>query len=122
MPDQHIDAQMTAIDGAWGDSLARGQGRVQLAPGAGASYPERLRHEDRYPRMRAPARCHERAVGQYPAMFTRLLDGHGFTFESWHVEGMDFPISMRSADGWLITGSRHGAYEDHAFIPPCWSS
>ena len=25
--------------------------------------------------------------------------------------------TARAADGWLITGSRHGAYEDHAFIP-----
>lgn len=56
-------------------------------------------------------------VGQYPSMFTQLLNGHGFTFRSWHVEGMDFPDSMRAADGWLITGSRHGAYEEHAFIP-----
>lgn len=57
-------------------------------------------------------------LGQYPPMFERLLAGHGFRFRSWHVEGMDFPGSVTAADGWLITGSRHGAYEDHAFIPP----
>lgn len=56
-------------------------------------------------------------VGQYPPMFARLLAGHGFQFRTWHVEGMDFPESATSADGLLITGSRHGAYEDHAFIP-----
>lgn len=28
------------------------------------------------------------------------------------------PPRSHDADGWLITGSRHGAYEDHAFIPP----
>lgn len=56
--------------------------------------------------------------GDYPAMFARLLDGQGFGFRSWHVEGMDFPEDVHAADGWLITGSRHGAYEDHAFIPP----
>lgn len=54
----------------------------------------------------------------YPAMFEFLLDGHGFAFETWHVEGMQFPTSVHEADGWLITGSRHGVYEDHAFIAP----
>ena len=56
--------------------------------------------------------------GDYPTMFARLLDGRGLTFRTWHVEGMEFPDDVHAADGWLITGSRHGAYEDHAFIPP----
>lgn len=56
--------------------------------------------------------------GDYPAMFTRLLDGHGFTFKSWNVVDMEFPASVHDADGWLLTGSRHGAYEDHPFIAP----
>ncbi len=56
--------------------------------------------------------------GDYPDMFRRLLDGHGFTFRTWHVEAMDFPDGPQAADGWLITGSRHGAYEDHPFIKP----
>jgi GMP synthase-like glutamine amidotransferase len=57
-------------------------------------------------------------LGDYPDMFERLLSGHGFTFQTWHVEGMAFPASVHDADGWLITGSRHGAYEDHPFIKP----
>lgn len=57
-------------------------------------------------------------LGDYPDMFTTLLRGRGFDFQTWHVEGMDFPDSVHDADGWLLTGSRHGAYEDHAFIPP----
>lgn len=57
-------------------------------------------------------------LGQYPSMFTRLLDGHGFRFQSWHVEDMEFPDNVHDADGWLITGSRHGVYEAHAFIAP----
>jgi GMP synthase-like glutamine amidotransferase len=56
--------------------------------------------------------------GDYPALFERLLAGQGFTFRSWLVEAMEFPGSILDADGWLITGSRHGAYEDHPFIPP----
>jgi GMP synthase-like glutamine amidotransferase len=57
-------------------------------------------------------------AGDYPDMFEALLAGHGFTFRTWHVEAMAFPGSVHDADGWLITGSRHGAYEDHPFIPP----
>jgi len=56
-------------------------------------------------------------TGQYPPMFMRLLDGQGFAFQAWHVEDMVFPNSVSDADGWLVTGSRHGVYEDHAFIP-----
>ena len=56
--------------------------------------------------------------GGFDAMFQRLLAGQGFTFETWDVEHGDFPDGPEAADGWLITGSRHGAYEDHAFIPP----
>ncbi|MGQ0565119.1 MAG: type 1 glutamine amidotransferase [Gemmobacter sp.] len=57
-------------------------------------------------------------TGDYPDFFATLLDGHGFAFRTWHVEAMDFPVGIHDADGWLITGSRHGAYEDHPFIAP----
>jgi GMP synthase-like glutamine amidotransferase len=57
-------------------------------------------------------------AGDYPDMFQHLLAGHGFTFRTWHVEAMEFPASVHDMDGWLITGSRHGAYEDHPFIAP----
>ena len=30
----------------------------------------------------------------------------------------EFPAGPDAADGWLITGSKHGAYEDHDWIPP----
>ena len=57
-------------------------------------------------------------MGDYPDMFARLLDGHGFTFRTWKVVEGEFPASVHDADGWLITGSRHGVYEDHPWIPP----
>ena len=57
-------------------------------------------------------------LGDYSDLFERLLDGHGFVFRRYDVEAMDFPRSVGECDGWLITGSRHGAYEDHAFIAP----
>ena len=57
-------------------------------------------------------------MGDYPDMFARLLAGHGFTFDAYRVVEMQFPADVHAADGWLLTGSRHGAYEDHPFIPP----
>ncbi|MFN3972260.1 MAG: type 1 glutamine amidotransferase [Gemmobacter sp.] len=57
-------------------------------------------------------------TGDYPDLFQRLLAGHGFTFQTWHVEAMSFPASVHDAEGWLITGSRHGTTEDHPFIAP----
>ncbi|WBU60555.1 type 1 glutamine amidotransferase [Paracoccus albus] len=56
--------------------------------------------------------------GDYPDMFIRLLSESGFDFRNYHVEAMEFPASVHEADGWLLTGSRHGAYEAHEFIPP----
>lgn len=56
--------------------------------------------------------------GDYPDFFERLLSGHGFTFDNWRVLDGDFPPDVTAADGWLITGSRLGTYEDHAFIKP----
>ncbi len=56
--------------------------------------------------------------GEYPDMFERLLAGHGFTFARWRVNAMNFPASVHDCDGWLITGSKHGVYEDHPFIKP----
>lgn len=58
------------------------------------------------------------AMGDYPDMFARLLDGHGFTFKTFQVVNGTFPATVRDCDGWLITGSKHGAYEDHPWIPP----
>lgn len=57
-------------------------------------------------------------LGDYDTMFEKLLAGRGFDFRSYHVEAMEFPESIHDADGWLLTGSRHGVYEDHAFIAP----
>lgn len=56
--------------------------------------------------------------GRYDEYFERLLEGYGFTFQGWPVVDGVFPESIEDADGWLITGSKHGAYEDHAWIPP----
>ena len=57
-------------------------------------------------------------VGTYGDMFQRLLDGNGFTFDVYPVVDGVFPTGVDAADGWLITGSKHGAYEAHDWIPP----
>ncbi len=55
--------------------------------------------------------------GEYDGMFRTLLDGNEFEFETFCVVDGQFPANAEQADGWVITGSRHGAYEDHPWIP-----
>ena len=54
----------------------------------------------------------------YSELYSGLLAGRGLTFRTWSVVDMEFPESVHDAEGWLITGSRHGAYEDLPFIAP----
>ncbi len=56
--------------------------------------------------------------GDYPQFFERLLADRGLRFRTWAVVDGHFPLGPHDAEGWLITGSRHGAYEDHPWIPP----
>jgi GMP synthase (glutamine-hydrolysing) len=59
-------------------------------------------------------------LGDYNALYGRLLNGHGpeFELETFSVVDMEFPSGTDAAEGWLVSGSKHGAYEDHPFIPP----
>lgn len=57
-------------------------------------------------------------AGDYDAMFQALLAGQDFSFERYDVFENKFPASVTDCDGWLISGSRHGAYEEHEWIPP----
>ncbi len=56
--------------------------------------------------------------GNYDQLFHKLLEGQGFEFETFSVVENQFPKGPHDAEGWLITGSKHGAYEHHAWIPP----
>ena len=67
--------------------------------------------------------------GRYDAYFRRLLGEETFDYASWAVVDGEMPEGIHACDGWLITGSRHGAYEDHPWIPPleqfirdCWAA
>ena len=50
----------------------------------------------------------------YPVMFADLLNraGGDLTYQSYSVIRGEMPLSINECDGWLITGSRHGVYEN----------
>ncbi|MDO6731105.1 type 1 glutamine amidotransferase [Marinovum sp. 2_MG-2023] len=52
----------------------------------------------------------------YSDMFAELLAGQNFEFVNYDVVDGVFPDHVNDADGWLITGSKHGAYEDLPWI------
>ncbi|MEM9343662.1 MAG: type 1 glutamine amidotransferase [Pseudomonadota bacterium] len=56
--------------------------------------------------------------GDYPAVYNKLMAPEGITFKAYPVIDSVFPDSVHAEVGWLISGSRHGAYEDHPWIPP----
>ncbi len=56
--------------------------------------------------------------GDVAPYFERLLADKGFTFATFSVVDMEFPVAITDCDGWLITGSKHGAYDDIDFIAP----
>ena len=57
------------------------------------------------------------AHGGYPELYAALL-GEGFDWQTWRVFEGDFPDGPNAAEGWLISGSRFGAYEPHDWIAP----
>ncbi|WP_163849342.1 type 1 glutamine amidotransferase [Pseudooceanicola aestuarii] len=57
-------------------------------------------------------------AGDYDLLFRQLLTGHDFEFETYPVVDGIFPDSPLTCDGWLITGSKHGVYEDLPWIAP----
>lgn len=56
--------------------------------------------------------------GDYDDLFRRLLEGRGFEFHTYPVLDGVLPAAPDAAEGWLITGSKFGAYENHDWIPP----
>ncbi len=58
--------------------------------------------------------------GRYPAFFQRLVGPHLPEAAFFTVAIVDGEVaeSPQQADGWIITGSRSGAYENEPWIPP----
>ena len=54
----------------------------------------------------------------YPGMVEDWLSDTGAAFTTYSVMNMEFPTAPDAHDLWVITGSKFGAYEDHAWIPP----
>ncbi len=54
----------------------------------------------------------------YALLFRAMLGEDSFDYQTWNVVDGDFPDTIDAADGYIITGSRHGAYEDHPWIAP----
>lgn len=59
--------------------------------------------------------------GHYGAMFTNLMGAADPTIETTAIDvvgGEPLPADPNDFDGYIITGSRHGVYEDHPWIAP----
>ena len=54
--------------------------------------------------------------GDYDDLFKRMLAGRGFIFETYPALDGVLPNNVNDAEGWLITGSKFGAYENHGWI------
>ncbi|NRA87400.1 MAG: type 1 glutamine amidotransferase, partial [Rhizobiales bacterium] len=54
----------------------------------------------------------------YDQKFVKLLENGNFDFIHYAILDGILPHDPKEADGWLITGSRFGVYEDHAWIKP----
>lgn len=57
--------------------------------------------------------------GSYTPMYTHLLQSADPAIETFavHVYDGDMPNDPEAADGWLVSGSIHGAYENLPWIP-----
>ena len=56
--------------------------------------------------------------GDYDRLFGQLLADEKLEFCLMRLWMAFFHKRLDEADGWLITGSKHGAYEAHSWIPP----
>ena len=54
--------------------------------------------------------------GTYRDLYADML-GPGYACRPYFVVDGEFPASITEQDGWLVSGSRSGAYEDHPWIP-----
>ena len=60
--------------------------------------------------------------GRFADAFTRWLAQHRFAFpfelEVFRAEAHEFPSQPQACDGYIITGSAAGVYEDHDWLAP----
>jgi GMP synthase-like glutamine amidotransferase len=67
-----------------------------------------------------PPEEYREQFGSYPDMFQQLLNGSDqqISFKYYHILDNDIPQNANECDAWLITGSKFGVYEGHAWIEP----
>lgn len=58
--------------------------------------------------------------GQYDRVFAEWLGDHdpSLSFKGWVVEHGELPAAPEEMDGYILSGSKYGVYEDHAWLPP----
>ncbi len=56
--------------------------------------------------------------GNYGNRFQQFLGLDSFDYQVYFVVDNQFPDNIQAADAWLLTGSKHGVYEDHVWIAP----
>src|SRR4051812_19780183 len=56
--------------------------------------------------------------GTYPQMFEQLLGEDAYAWRTYDVDGGELPATPTECDGYLITGSSAGVYEDLPWIAP----
>ena len=57
--------------------------------------------------------------GTYAEMLINLInsDEKLFEFKTFNILDGIFPLNHNDCDGWIVTGSPHGVYEEHSWIP-----
>ena len=64
----------------------------------------------------------EGSFDEYPVMFDRLLNGQAgprwTTLETYRVLDGTFPKQINACDGYIVTGSAAGVYEEHSWMDP----
>lgn len=57
--------------------------------------------------------------GTYAEMLINLInsDEKLFEFKTFNILDGIFPLNYNDCDGWIVTGSPHGVYEEHSWIP-----
>ncbi len=58
------------------------------------------------------------AFGRYDKAFAKLLGPNTYEYKPYFPVDNEFPASVEEADAWLLTGSKHGVYDDLPWIAP----
>ncbi|MDX5592893.1 type 1 glutamine amidotransferase [Pseudovibrio sp. SPO723] len=65
-----------------------------------------------------PPEALEEEYGSYPQLFADMLciEAPEWDFRAYRVNEGEFPFTLDECDAWLVTGSKHGVYDDLDWI------